>query len=243
MSALSAERISFSYYDVPVFRDVSFNVEKGSFTALIGSNGTGKSTLVKLLLGELEPQSGCVRIFGEDVKHFHSWPRVGYVPQEGLTKKSDFPASVYEIVAASLYAKCGMFHYPTKEQKAKVYEALDVVGMKSFSKRLLSELSGGQRQRVLIARALVSEPELMILDEPITGMDAESTDNFYRLISSLNKDGRLTIFMVTHDLDRISRYVSDIYCLEYGSMVHLSPEELEAEQGHRHTHTHISEEA
>lgn len=236
MKAIDVRDVSFSYRDVPVLQDISFSVDEGSFTALIGSNGTGKSTLVKLLLDELEPAAGEIRIFGESIKHFRSWSQVGYVSQEGLTRKADFPASVYEIVAASLYSRTGLFRFPSKKDREDVYRALEEVGMKEYSRRLIGELSGGQRQRVLIARALCSEPRMMILDEPITGMDRESAVAFYELLKELNKRRGLTVFMVTHDLDRIAEYASSIFCLEYGSLVSLTPEELKSEQEHRHEH-------
>ena len=243
MNVLEVEKLSFSYYDVPVFRDLSFAVKEGTFTALIGANGTGKSTLLKLILGELEPSSGSVRIFGSDIKDFHDWKKIAYVPQEGLTKKSDFPASVYEVVSSSLYSLTGFGHFPTKKQKESVSLALEKVGLKGFERRMLSELSGGQRQRVLLARAIVSNPSLMMLDEPITGMDAESSKNFYELLKSLNKEKGISIFMISHDLERIGQYISGAFCLEYGSIVPLTPKELMEEQVHRHTHVHISEEA
>lgn len=236
MNAIEVEKLSFSYRDVPVLQNVSFSVPEGAFSALIGSNGTGKSTLVKLLLGELEPAAGRISLFGEDISVFRRWPEIGYVSQEGLTRKADFPASVYEIVAASLYSRTGLFHFPSKADKERVLQALDEVGMKDYSRRLIGELSGGQRQRVLIARALCAEPEMMILDEPITGMDAESAASFYELLKNLNCRKKLTVFMVTHDLDRISAYADSIFCLEYGSLVELTPEELRHEQEHRHEH-------
>lgn len=236
MAAIDVEGLSFSYRDVPVLQNVSFSVSEGSFSALIGSNGTGKSTLVKLLLGELEPTAGRISLFGEDISVFRKWPEIGYVSQEGLTRKADFPANVYEIVAASLYSRTGLFHFPTKKDRDRVYAALEEVGMKEYSRRLIGELSGGQRQRVLIARALCAEPKMMILDEPITGMDAASAVSFYELLRELNRKRGLTVFMVTHDLDRISAYADSIFCLEYGSLVPLTPEELRHEQEHRHEH-------
>ena len=236
INAIEVNSLSFSYADVPVLQHVSFSVPKGSFTALIGSNGTGKSTLVKLLLGELEATDGSIKLFGKDIKEFKEWKKIGYVSQEGLTRKADFPASVYEIVKASLYTQTGLFHFPTKKEKQSVYTYLDEVGMKDYSRRLIGELSGGQRQRVLIARALCGKPDMMILDEPITGMDSESATAFYSLLKELNKRRGLTVFMVTHDLDRISEYASSIFCLEYGSLVKLTPEELKKEQEHRHEH-------
>jgi len=243
MNVLEAEKLSFSYNDVPVFKDISFAVKEGNFTALIGANGAGKSTLLRVILGELEPSSGRISIFGQDLGKFHDWKKVAYVPQEGLTRKIDFPASVYEVVASGLYNLTGFGHFPSKKQKEMVYTALKDVGLSDYSKRMLSEISGGQRQRVLLARAILSEPKLMLLDEPLTGMDDESSRSFYDLLVKLNRERNLSILMISHDLERIGNYVSDVFCLEYGSIVHLSSKELLIEQEHRHTHIHVTEEA
>ncbi len=234
--AIEVKNLAFAYGQTPVFDHLDFSVEKGSFTALIGANGSGKSTLMKLLLGELRATEGSIVLFGEDIKDFELWKRIGYVSQEGLSRKVDFPASVMEVVLSSLYSEIGLFHLPGKREKELALKALDAVGWREYSRRLISELSGGQRQRVLIARALVSKPMLLILDEPSTGMDSDSLSSFYELLYNLNKKEGLTILMVSHDLDRISSYVSDIYCLDYGSVVHLTPEELKKERSHTHVH-------
>ncbi len=234
--AIEVKNLAFAYGQTPVFDHLDFSVGKGSFTALIGANGSGKSTLMKLLLGELRATEGSIVLFGEDIKDFELWKRIGYVSQEGLSRKVDFPASVMEVVLSSLYSEIGLFHLPGKREKELALKALDAVGLREYSRRLISELSGGQRQRVLIARALVSKPMLLILDEPSTGMDSDSLSSFYELLYNLNKSEGLTILMVSHDLDRISSYVSDIYCLDYGSVVHLTPEELKKERSHTHVH-------
>ncbi len=234
--AIEVKNLAFAYGQTPVFDHLDFSVEKGAFTALIGANGSGKSTLMKLLLGELRATEGSIVLFGEDIKDFELWKRIGYVSQEGLSRKVDFPASVMEVVLSSLYSEIGLFHLPGKREKELALKALDAVGLREYSRRLISELSGGQRQRVLIARALVSKPMLLILDEPSTGMDSDSLSSFYELLYNLNKSEGLTILMVSHDLDRISSYVSDIYCLDYGSVVHLTPEELKKERSHTHVH-------
>lgn len=234
--AIEVKELSFSYGQTAVFSNLDFSVVKGSFTALIGANGSGKSTLMKLLLDEIKAKEGSIKLFGEDIRVFDGWKRIGYVSQEGLSRKVDFPASVLEVVVSSLYSEAGLFRLPGKKEKEAALKALEAVGLREYSRRLISELSGGQRQRVLIARALVAKPMLLILDEPSTGMDADSLSSFYELLYNLNKDEGLTILMVSHDLDRISSYVSDIYCLDYGSVVHLTPEELKKERSHTHVH-------
>lgn len=236
MDVLGTEQLSFSYGEVPVLSHITFGLPQGGFAALIGSNGAGKSTLLKLLLGELLPSAGAVRLLGQDAGKFKAWTKIGYVPQDGLARHTEFPASVMEIVLANLCMEIGLFRFPRREHRQRVRQALERVGMDGYEKRMIGELSGGQRQRVLLARALVSAPEVMILDEPTTGMDRQSADAFYRLLSGLNKTAGLSILIVSHDVDRVCGYVSSVHCLEHGTMVELTPEQVRAEQDHRHSH-------
>ena len=228
--------LSFSYGEVSVLSDITFGLDEGGFAALIGSNGAGKSTLLKLLLGELSPTSGTVRLLGQEAASFKAWPKLGYVPQEGLAKHTDFPASVAEIVGANLFPEIGLFRFPRRKHRERVRQVLELVGMGGYEKRLIGALSGGQRQRVLLARALISMPEVMLLDEPTTGMDQESADGFYRLLSELNRTNGLSILMVSHDVERVCGYVSTLFCLERGTLVELTPQQLREETAHRHRH-------
>ncbi|MGI6239954.1 MAG: metal ABC transporter ATP-binding protein, partial [Christensenellales bacterium] len=141
-----------------------------------------------------------------------------------------------EIVQANLYAQVGLFRFPNRAQRNKVTHALEQVGMDGYEKRLISALSGGQQQRVMLARVLVGEPELMILDEPTTGIDAATVDALFELLSRLNRERGLTIVMVTHDIARVSDYATRVLCLEEGTMVELDPQQLREELSHRHTH-------
>lgn len=236
-NVISVSSLTFSYAQgQKLFSSLSFNVEELSFTALIGSNGSGKSTLVKLILGELEPKEGSIELFGVKLSHFKDWSKLSYVSQEGLAEKRDFPTTVKELAEANLYAKTGLFRFPSKAQKAEAEACLEEVGMAEYKNTLIGNLSGGQRQRALVASALVSGPKLLILDEPSTGMDEASALSFYELLRKLNKEKGLTIFMVSHDLDRISEYVTDVLCLDYGSIVRLTPSELKGEREHMHSH-------
>ncbi|MFV0351785.1 MAG: metal ABC transporter ATP-binding protein [Oscillospiraceae bacterium] len=233
---LKVEGLAFTYQKEPVFSNVSFGVNKGDFTALIGTNGAGKSTLLKVLLGDLEPQQGSIHWFTQSLQHFKKWPMVGYVPQNGLAGGSSFPATVKEIVQANLYSQMKPFQFYNKKTKEQTMAALKMVGMQDYSKSIIGNLSGGQQQRVLLARALVASPEVMVLDEPTTGVDAKASDSFCQLLSHLNKQHQITILMVTHDLHGAAQYVKDILCLEEGSLIALSKEQLQDELHHRHTH-------
>lgn len=232
-AVIEAEGVSFSYSGVQILHDISFTIDKGECVALIGANGAGKSTLMRILLGELPCRDGRVRLFGEEAGAFRGWRRIGYVPQNGAGAVSGFPATVGELVAANLYE--GFLRYPGKSLRPRVEEALRAVGIQEQARQLVGRLSGGQLQRALIARALVRGPELLLLDEPESGVDAESAGALYALLSDLQKQG-VTILMVTHDTGRAVEMIDRALCLEYGTLVQLGREDLLHELSHRHIH-------
>ncbi|WMJ78030.1 MULTISPECIES: metal ABC transporter ATP-binding protein [unclassified Sedimentibacter] len=233
---IEAENLSFSYGYEPIFTKIGFSVYRGDFVAVIGSNGTGKSTLMRIMLGELAPTGGRIKLFNQDVSHFKDWPKVGYVPQSGIHSADSFPATAEEIVTANLFSQIGLMRFPKKKHRDKVMPALELVGMEAYSKRMISELSGGQRQRIMLARVLVNDPEIMLLDEPTTGVDTSTVKSLYELLYSLNRKTGLTIVMITHDIGRASNYVSRILCLEEGSLVELGKEQVAEELSHKHKH-------
>ncbi len=232
---IEAENLGFSYGGEKVFSGVNFAVREGDFVALIGNNGAGKSTLMRLLLGEMTPGEGRVRLFGQEVSRFRAWPRIGYVPQNAARAGQDFPASVREIVEANLYAGAGLFRRPGRALRERAADALRQVDMAGFEKRAIGELSGGQQQRVMLARVLAGRPEVMLLDEPTSGVDSRTVEALYALLARLNRGG-LTILMVTHDVARASRIASRVICLEEGSLVELPPQQIKEELRHRHKH-------
>ncbi len=238
---INVNDVNFSYGNHQILKHVNLCVSKGDFVAIIGSNGAGKSTLIKLLLAELDYKEGSIEVLGRDISKTKSIPEIGYVPQTGLGKNSNFPASVYEVVSTNLYLKVGRFKFFNNNHKKKIMNTLKLVGMDSYWDRPISELSGGQRQRVLLARALVSDPKMLILDEPTTGVDSESTDSFYKLLKDLNKTGELTIINVTHDLGKVFPYTNRVFCLEEGYLLELSRDEVEHELSHRHEHPPLEE--
>ena len=177
----------------------------------MGPNGSGKSTLLKCLLGVLKPKEGSIRVFGVDSKKFKEWNKVGYVSQKANSFNSGFPATVSEVVSMGLVSKKGFFAF-TKEDK-KVEKAIADVGMSEFQGRNIGELSGGQQQRVFIARALVSDPELLILDEPTVGIDVKNVESFYEILEDLNKRLGITLILVTHDMGAVTEKVTHVACL------------------------------
>lgn len=208
---ITVKDMSFAYGKDDVLTDVNFTIEEQEYVGIIGANGAGKSTLMKLILGQLSPTKGEVVV---------ATGSIGYVPQVGFHAVNNFPANVEEIVMTGLHSEIGMFHFPKKEHRQKVSETLRLVGMEDYRRRMLSELSGGQQQRVLIARALIQNPKLLVLDEPLTGIDKEAGEMLYQLLDKLNKEYGMTIVMVTHNMEQVARYTNRFYHVNNGN-VHL----------------------
>jgi len=231
------QQVSFKYgTDTCVLQDVNIRLNQGDFAALIGPNGAGKSTLLRLILADLSPSEGSVCLFGEDVRNFKRWSEVGYVAQNSVLKSSGIPATVEEIVTASQYNKSRSERLTGKERRERAMDALKQVGMAANAKKLMGKLSGGQQQRVMLARALVTQPRMMLLDEPATGIDDKSVDMLYELLGKLNRENGLMLLMVTHDTPRVLDYVSRIFCLEQCSLVELTKTQVSAELCNKHSH-------
>ena len=226
-SIIEIKKLFYRYEKDAVLEDINITVPHGSFLAIVGPNGSGKSTLLKLILGLLKPQKGEIHLFGQEINKFKDWHKIGYVSQKANSFNTGFPATVSEVVESGLTKKLGMFKSFKKEHAQKVLEALDAVGMTKFSNRNIGELSGGQQQRVFIARALVSEPSLLILDEPTVGVDAENVSNFYQMLGELNKSREITLLLVTHDIGTISDKVSHVACLNKHLHFHGETKEFE----------------
>ncbi|GGE06319.1 zinc ABC transporter ATP-binding protein [Marinithermofilum abyssi] len=226
-TVLELQNIYFSYGEQPVLEGVDLSLKQGEFLGLVGPNGSGKSTLIKLALGRLSPDRGSVSLFGRPIRQFKDWPKVGYVSQKASSFNLGFPATVREVVASGLYGKLGLFHRMKDRHWEQVQDAIAQVGLETLARRNIGELSGGQQQRALIARALVSDPQLLVLDEPTVGVDAESVDRFYRLLAHLHRDKGLTLLLVTHDIGAITTYVDRIACLNKRLFFHGDSREFE----------------
>ncbi len=233
--------MSFGYTKECVLEHVSFYVEKGDFAVVIGDNGVGKSTMVKLLLGVLKPTSGEICVNGKALESI-SKTGIGYLPQNGGSRAASFPATCEEIVMSSLYKKIGFARFAGKEHKAKVLEALTTVGMQDKRKALIGELSGGQAQRVMLARVLAGDPEVLILDEPTVGVDAESVDRLLHILHHLNIEKKVTIVMVTHDIEKVGPYANRVLCLSEGACREEALPEATIVHAHPHSHAHGSAE-
>ncbi|MFW6434952.1 MAG: metal ABC transporter ATP-binding protein [Halovenus sp.] len=208
---IDIDGITFGYTNSPVLEDVSLTVDPGEYVGVIGPNGSGKSTLVKLILGLHEPDRGTVDLFGRPASAFVDRERVGYVAQDVTDDTKEMPITVGEAVLMGRFAHAG-FGRLHSEDRAKTYEALRTVGIEDLADRRMTRLSGGQRQRAYIARALASEAELLVLDEPTVGIDAESVSAFFDLLGSLNETG-LTILLVEHDIGAVLEHSSRVLCL------------------------------
>jgi zinc transport system ATP-binding protein len=227
-SIIEIKNLFYRYEKDTVLENINLSIPIGSFLAIVGPNGSGKSTLLKLILGLLKPQKGVIRLFGQEMSKFKNWQQIGYVSQKANSFNTGFPATVFEVVSSGLTKKLGLFRFFKKEHIEKVNEALDAVGMMKFSNRNIGELSGGQQQRVFIARALVSEPQLLILDEPTVGVDVENVNSFYHMLADLNKKRGITLLLVTHDIGTISDKVTHVACLN--KHLHFHGETSEFEQ-------------
>ena len=204
--------VCFGFGRTEVLSGITFSVDKGDFLGLIGPNGSGKTTLLKLILGLYPLKCGSIRLFGADRSTFHDWSRIGYVPQKATNIDSIFPATVKEVVAMGLLSKKKFPKAINRGDEEMIMKALKTVGMDGLSDKRIGELSGGQQQRVFIARALISEPDILFLDEPTTGVDQKMQDSFYQLLGELNARG-ITIVLVSHDIGKITRYVTKIASL------------------------------
>lgn len=210
---IMVENVSFAYDRDDIIKDAHFHIEEGSFTSFVGPNGGGKTTMVKLLLGLLQPSSGYIKIFGKSPSQARG--EIGYVPQY-TNFDLKFPINVLDVVLIGRL-KRGKLYF-NKKDKVAAKEALKKVGLEGYGPRHFSQLSGGQRQRVLIARAIVSDPRVLILDEPTSNIDKVTENNLYKLLFQLNKS--ITIILISHDLTFVSENIHKVICIDRDVRIH-----------------------
>ena len=204
-SVLKAQNLSFAYRHVPVLENISFDVQAGDYVGLIGPNGGGKTTLLKVLLG-LEKGRGEVALFGTPLEKFKDWHKIGYLAQKSPVAQSRFPICAEEVVLMGLPGRWG--HRAGVDELKKVHAAMQQTHTRSYAGTIFHDLSIGQQQRVLLARALVGQPQLLILDEPSTALDAQSREMFFDLLGQLNKKHGVTILLITHDTGEVGKHIS-----------------------------------
>lgn len=200
---ITVKNLSVGYEGEVVAGNINFTVNKGDYLCIVGENGSGKTTLMKTLLGLRKPMGGEI-IMGDDLKK----NEIGYLPQQTIVQK-DFPASVREIVMSGFQGRCGLRPFYNKAEKEEALMNMERMGIKDLADKCYRELSGGQQQRVLLARALCATGKILLLDEPVSGLDPKVTAEMYQLIKDLNKEG-VTIIMISHDMEAASKYASHI---------------------------------
>jgi zinc transport system ATP-binding protein len=244
MQIIEVNRLSYAYSGTLVLSNISFTIEEGDILGIIGPNGAGKTTLFSCMLGLRDDYTGTIKILGEEIKKKKSkvFKSIGYIPQKN-TVDQNFPATVEEIVSLGI-------NVTGKTSKEKIALALETVDLLAQKDRRIGELSGGQQQRVLIAKAMVNDPKLLILDEPATGIDLEMQNKFYSLLKKLNQENKITIIWASHDLDAVNRLATNVACINRSMFFHgkayeffENPDLLKAYsessmQAHMHLHNH-----
>ena len=219
---VATDGLGCCYREGCVLENISFTVNAGDYVGIVGPNGSGKSTLVQALLGLVSISSGSARLFGSRCDGFSQWGRVGYLPQNLRLLNPVFPATVAETVGLGLLSLKKFPRRLTRHDRDTVDVLLDNLGIYDIRAKLIGELSGGQQQRVLLARALVNDPELLILDEPTAALDPETRERFYQMIADINRSRGVTVLLVTHDTGVIGQHASKMLYLDkrmlfYGS--------------------------
>jgi len=219
------KNLFYSAGNQSILEDISLTILPGDYCAIIGPNGGGKTTLIRILLGLEKPTGGSLKLFGQDLKQFKRWYKVGYVPQRSAQLDQNFPATVLEVVKMGRIAKQGLFQRYTKDDYTAIENAMIKMDVSNIQNKLVGELSGGQRQRVMIARALASKPEVLILDEPNTGVDVVSQQRFYRLLKELNREEKMTIIFITHDIGVIADDIGRLFTVNQTLLTCNDPKE------------------
>ncbi len=222
MGLIEVRDVSFAYADRPVIDDVSLTVAAGDFLGLVGPNGSGKTTLLELMIGLREPDRGSVSLFGEPAHASGERDRVGFVPQNAGDSAGEMPVTVREVVRMGRYPRKLVGRLGDADRTA-VADAMRRVDVTDLADRRVGRLSGGQRQRVFIARALAADADLLALDEPTVGVDAESREAFYTLLGELNDEG-IAIILIEHDIGVVTTHASEIACLNRELYFHGDPE-------------------
>ena len=225
MAQLTCQNLSVGYDGRPVLQGLNFEVSAGDYLCIVGENGSGKSTLMKTILSLQAPIGGTV-LTGDGLRK----NEIGYLPQQTQVQK-DFPASVKEIVLSGCQGRCGRRPFYSKKEKRLAADAMDKMRISQLAGRCYRELSGGQQQRVLLARALCATRKMLLLDEPVSGLDPKVTMEMYELIESLNQEDGITVIMISHDLSAALRYASHILHIDDSVFFGTKADYLRSPQG------------
>ena len=229
MALVKCNDLSLGYEGRTVVKNITFSVDKGDYLCIVGENGSGKSTLMKTVLGLHKPMSGEIKT-GDDLKPWE----IGYLPQQTEIQK-DFPASVREIVLSGCLGGMGMRPFYGKKERQKAQSTMERLGISHLARECYRKLSGGQQQKVLLARALCATSKLVFLDEPVAGLDPHSQAEMYSIIQRLNKEDKVTVIMITHDLKASAKYASHILHISHEPLFFGTKEDyLESDVGKRY---------
>ena len=206
MSIVEVQNLNFGIDDLVILKNITFSIQKGDYLAIVGPNGGGKSTLIHTILGLKRGYSGNIKLFNTPLQKFREWHRIGFVPQRVIEVDKKFPISVYETIQLGERKR----FWKREKKNGYIDEVMERLKIAHLKNRLIGELSGGEKQRVMIARALISQPELLILDEPYTGIDKETQKEFYAILHNLNRKKRITIVLITHDIGVVEDSITSI---------------------------------
>ena len=212
---ISIDKLGYNYGEGWILHNLTLSIPAGDFVAVIGPNGSGKSTLLRLLAGILTPTAGSISLYDKPLSEFTAWDKIGYVPQNPGRQHKAFPISVREVVELGRVRGGKMLQRFTQDDKRAVAEIMERFHIQEMAHRKIGDLSGGQQQRVFLARAMVKNPELLLLDEPATGVDTDAKAELYRMLGDINKEMGVTIVMVSHDLDIAAGVARDALCLDH----------------------------
>ncbi len=244
------KNLNFRVDNQNILSNISLEIFKAEYIAIIGPNGGGKTTLVRMLLGLETPTSGEVKLYGKKLKDFKKWHKIGFVPQRASHVDASFPATVEDIVNMGRVSKRKLFSKKSKEDVEAVQDAMIKMDVYDLKDKMVGNLSGGQRQRVMCARALASNPEILILDEPNTGVDVVSQNRFYALLRKLNQEDKITIVFITHDIGVIADDIARLFTVNEKITICNDPKKviscedmselygIEAHLLHNHKHEH-----
>lgn len=214
----------------PILEHITFSVEEGEYLGVIGPNGGGKTTLFRIILGLVKPDSGTVLLYGRPISQFKERYLIGYVPQRVALSDMYFPATVEEVVKSGRTPRVGLFKRFGAKDIAAVNKAMEISGVSVLKNRLIGSLSGGERQRVFIARALAGEPKLLILDEPEVGVDINAQEHFYSFVDRLNSELGMTVLLISHDIDVVAHQAKTVLCLNRRLVCHGPPKKYITEE-------------
>lgn len=213
---ITVRGLGFDYGEGWVFHKLDLDIPQGDFVAVIGANGAGKSTLLKMLANVMLPTVGEIYYYGKNLKQFNDWHKIGYVPQNPAKMQREFPISVEEVVALGLLKPGRLWQRLNIDDKKAIERVLSDFQLQDLRYRKIGELSGGQQQRVFLARAMVHSPEILLLDEPATGIDTASKAALYGMLRNINREQGVTIVMISHDLELAAEAAKSALCINHG---------------------------